>query len=392
MTCWHVENFSVYFRYNIKMITKRQKEILDYIKIYNNENSYPPSLKEIKKQFKLKSESTIHQHLDALVEKGYLDKKKNQPRGITLAEYVEEDAGMKSPKVKEKHTKDNKEKPKTKRKLINKLNDLTASEWIPETISVYVQKGLGAGSEEAKIEKQHPAPYSFQDVGRLIRFFTKKEELVLDPFCGVGSTLKACAVNNRQGLGIEIVKKYADLTKDRLKLELKPDLFDSVNKKQKVVCTDALKYVKKMEDDSVDFIVTSPPYWNILNKKADHKVKQERVSKKLDTKYSELKNDLGNIDDYDEFVEVLSSFFNSCSRILKPKKYMAIVVSDFRNKDRYHMFHSDLASKLEEGDFALKGITILYQRHKKIFPYGYPYSYVPNIHHQYILILQNRKN
>src|SRR3989344_5733299 len=92
-----------------------------------------------------------------------------------------------------------------KRKLINGLNDLTAAEWIPETISVFVQKGLGAGSEEAKIERQHPAPYSFQDVARLIRFFTKKDDLILDPFCGVGSTLKACAINNRRGIGIEIV-------------------------------------------------------------------------------------------------------------------------------------------------------------------------------------------
>lgn len=280
---------------------------------------------------------------------------------------------------------------KTKRKLVNKLNDLTAAEWIPETISVYVQKGLGAGHEEAKIEKQHPAPYSFQDVGRLIKFFTKSGELVLDPFNGVGSTLKACAVNNRRGIGIELVKKYVDLTKVRLSLELKPDLFGEVNKDQKVIFGDALKEIGKMQDNYVDFIVTSPPYWNIL-KKSDHKVKQERISKNLDTKYSNLSKDLGNIDDYSEFLEILSKFFNDCARILKPQKYMSIVVSDFRNKGKYHMFHSDLAQKLEEGNFALKGITVLYQRHKKIFPYGYPYSYVPNIHHQYILILQNKKS
>ena len=153
---------------------------------------------------------------------------------------------------------------------------------------------------------------------------------------------------------------------------------------------DALKEITKMSEDSIDFIVTSPPYWNIL-KKADHKVKQGRISNDLDTKYSDLKKDLGNIDDYDEFLKIISDFFNDCSRILKPRKYLNIVVSDFRNKDKYYMFHSDLAKKLEEGNFALKGITVLYQRHKKIFPYGYPYSYVPNIHHQYILILQNKK-
>jgi len=52
------------------------------------------------------------------------------------------------------------------------------------------------------------------------------------------------------------------------------------------------------------------------------------------------------------------------------------------------MFHADLASALEQRKFALKGITILHQKHKRVFPYGYPYSFVPNLHHQYILILR----
>src|ERR1017187_5068512 len=68
----------------------------------------------------------------------------------------------------------------------NELNDLTAREWIPETVSVWTQKGLGAGHPDAQIERQHPAPFSFTDVGRLIRFFTKPGAVVLDPFVGVG--------------------------------------------------------------------------------------------------------------------------------------------------------------------------------------------------------------
>jgi len=70
---------------------------------------------------------------------------------------------------------------------------------------------------------------------------------------------------------------------------------------------------------------------------------------------------------------------------------MAVVVSDFRDGSRLYMFHADLASALEDRSFILQGITILYQKFKRIFPYGYPSAYVPNIHHQYILILRSSK-
>jgi len=70
---------------------------------------------------------------------------------------------------------------------------------------------------------------------------------------------------------------------------------------------------------------------------------------------------------------------------------MAVVVSDFRHKSRFYMFHSDLAAALAPKKLELRGLTVLYQRHKKVYPYGYPFSYVPNIHHQFILLLQNMK-
>lgn len=271
----------------------------------------------------------------------------------------------------------------------NAMNELTSTEWLPETVSVWNQRGLGANHPDAQIERQHPAPFSFTDVGRLVRFFTKSKEVILDPFVGVGSTLKACAVEGRNGIGFELNPRYAELAQERLLVEVKD--FSSSKVTQDVRVGDARELIKGLPDDSLDLIITSPPYWNILHK-VDHKAKQEREKHDLDTKYSDDNRDLGNIDDYNVFLEELASILGACGRALKPKKYMAVVVSDFRDKSKFVMFHADLANSLEKYKLELRGLTVLYQRHKRVFPYGYPYAYVPNIHHQYILILQNMKH
>ncbi|MCF8308963.1 MAG: hypothetical protein K9I68_08150 [Bacteroidales bacterium] len=272
--------------------------------------------------------------------------------------------------------------------LSNKLNDLTAKEWLSETVTVFSQKGLGASNKDAQIEKQHPAPFSFQDVLRLINFFTKENHTVLDPFSGVASAMKACAFEKRNGVGIELNSNFHELGKERLKNEI-PDDF-SYKPKQRLLHADSLEYIKKIADNYFDFIITSPPYWNILET-LDHKGKQ-RMNNKLAYKYSEEDKDLSNIERYEDFLDVLSNFFDSCSRILKNEKYMCIIVSDFRKKDKFYTFHADLAKKIEKkNNFKLKGIRILYQRHKSIYPYGYPFSFVPNVHHQNVLIFQNIK-
>ena len=272
----------------------------------------------------------------------------------------------------------------------NTLNDLTGKDWLPETKSFFYQKGLGADSPEAQIEKMHPAPYSFQDIGHLIRFFTKAGMKVLDPFGGVGSTAKACELSGRICTSIELSEKWHELSIKRLNVEVESD----ASKHHTFICGDSCIELPKIESNSFDFVVTSPPYWGILNKK-DVKVKNTRVINNLATNYSNSDTDLGNIKDYSKFLDILvNHVFLECARILKSKKYMALVVSDFRDKSSFISFHSDLIQKMNNakikdgGVLKLQGIKILLQNHKSLLPYGYPFSYVENIHHQYILIFQ----
>lgn len=275
----------------------------------------------------------------------------------------------------------------------NSLNDLTGKEWLPETKSFFYQKGLGANHPEAQIEKLHPAPYSFQDISHLVNFFTKKGMNVMDPFGGVGSTAKACEVNGRKCTSIELSPVWHNLSIKRLETEVG----EGTSKNHNFINGDSCEELLKIASKSMDFMVTSPPYWGILNKQ-DQKVKKNRVANNLETKYSESERDLGNVENYEQFLEILvDKVFLQCARTLKYGKYMAIVVSDFRDKSDYISFHSDLIHELnkaqipEGGLLKLQGTKILLQNHKSLLPYGYPFSYVENIHHQYVLIFKKEK-
>lgn len=275
----------------------------------------------------------------------------------------------------------------------NSLNDLTGKEWIPETKSYFFQRGLGADHPDAQIEKLHPAPYSFQDIEKLILFFTKRGMTVIDPFGGVGSTAKACAVTGRRCISIELQEKYHQLSIKRLETEVGED----TSKEHDFINGDSCALLPTMQTESVDFMVTSPPYWGILNK-LDQKVKKNRVANNLDTKYSEDEADLGNVADYKKFLDILTQkIFLECARLLRVGKYMAIVVSDFRDKEKYVSFHSDLIQRLDNapikdgGRLLLQGTKVLIQNHKSLLPYGYPFGYVENIHHQYVLIFKKAK-
>ena len=277
----------------------------------------------------------------------------------------------------------------------NTLNDLNGSQWLPETKSFFYQKGLGAKHPHAQIERQHPAPFSFQDISHLITFFTKKGMMVLDPFGGVVSTAKACELEGRVCTSIELQEKWHDLAIERLETEVG----EGASRKHIFILGDTREELKKLGTCSFDFMVTSPPYWSILNKKADYKVKKERLANNLATNYSDNdEDDLANIKNYEEFLRILvDDVFLECGRILRPKKYMCLIVSDFRNKSEFISFHSDLIQALNKRTtsdgykITLQGVKVLLQNHKTLLPYGYPFAYVENIHHQYILIFRKDK-
>ena len=64
------------------MVTKKQKQVLDFITDYQKRKGYAPSLDDIRKKFRLASVSTAHFHVSKLRDLGFLSKEENKPRSI----------------------------------------------------------------------------------------------------------------------------------------------------------------------------------------------------------------------------------------------------------------------------------------------------------------------
>lgn len=282
------------------------------------------------------------------------------------------------------------------------LNSLSGKEWVQSTKSVWmtevpredlleipdvVEQGstgvlLSEAAPRDSMKKQHPATFYEKDIAKLIEFFTKPDEVVLDPFCGVASTGIACLDTGRNFIGVELYQRWLEIAQARL--EQHRTLF-SLRHITLLHKGDSMVVLKTMPEESVDFIVTSPPYWSILDKQ-DHKAKAERIALDLPTDYGQHENDLANIESYQEFLNTLQHHFEQYHRLLKVGRYTAIIVSDFRHKQQYYMFHAHVAERLEKAGFVLQGLINLVQDNKHLYPYGFPTTYVPNISNQYVVL------
>jgi DNA (cytosine-5)-methyltransferase 1 len=69
-------------------LTKKQKQVFDFIHTYIEENGMSPTIEEIRKKLRLKAVSTIHEHINSLMEKGYLSKSENSVRGLSLMKKI----------------------------------------------------------------------------------------------------------------------------------------------------------------------------------------------------------------------------------------------------------------------------------------------------------------
>jgi len=135
-----------------------------------------------------------------------------------------------------------------------------------------------------------------------------------------------------------------------------------------------------------DYIITSPPYWDMLNMKgAEYQAR--RKEKGLQLNYSEDDIDLGNIDNYPRFLDELVSVYFSIIEHLKSGKHITIVVKNVKKKGRNYPLAWDLSERLQE-QLILLPESFWLQDDISIAPYGYFNTFVSNTFHHYCLTFQ----
>lgn len=204
-------------------------------------------------------------------------------------------------------------------------------------------------------------------VRNLILRYSKEKDTLLDPMIGGGTTAIEAKILNRNIICSDVNEKALERTKNALKFQVDNKSW------QKLYKWDA-KNLSKLKDDTFDFILTHPPYADII-------------------KYSEgkIKEDLSNIHDIEKFIEGMEDVAKELYRVLKPGKFCAILMGDTRRNKMYQPVAFKVMEKFLKVGFVLKEDIIKRQFNCKATGFWVKKSKESNfllIMHEHLFIFQ----
>lgn len=164
----------------------------------------------------------------------------------------------------------------------------------------------------------------------VILTYSVEGELVLDPMVGSGTTLIEARLLNRNAIGYDINQRALDITNERL-------AFAVDNSSQQTVSVGDVRNLSALADDSIDLILTHPPYANIIH-------------------YSDDKNpdDLSSIASIPTFLDEFEKGIREMYRVLKPNRYCAILIGDTRKGQHFVPLSHFVLDRCLKVGFALK--------------------------------------
>lgn len=271
----------------------------------------------------------------------------------------------------------------------NKLNDLPGGQWTFFLNSVintrFPTNGVEAYAHD--IRKIHPSPKPPQLMRDIIEFFTKENEIVLDYFMGVGGTLLGASLCNRNAIGIDLNQKYIDTYKEANNaLGLK---------EQVTLLGDSIQLLKSgkeinglLKNKKASLVLIDPPYGDMLaREKTGEAIKKNQDSSP--TPFTDLATDLGNME-IDEFFPIFKESIKDSMKFLKSRGHIVVFMKDLQpSKTSPNLLHSRVIEDLAEIDgLRYLGMKIWADQGVNLYPYGYPFAFVSNQIHQYIMIFR----
>lgn len=274
-----------------------------------------------------------------------------------------------------------------KRPFVNRLNDLDPKTWLKFQKSWFIH----APPPRKKGVLRHPGKFPETLAQEFIEFFSKEGQIILDPMVGTGSTLVAALRAGRNSIGIELNHNYVDIANQAV-LEERNLMGGAVDQYTCQVihgnASNIQEYFAEYEIPAVDYVITSPPYWDMLHTKGAQTQKKRREKSELDLLYSDDPEDLGNIHDYDQFLDQLVEIYVAIKPCIVPRGYITIIVKNIKKGGKIFPLAWDLARKL--GDtYTLKDEKIWCQDDIRLSPYGLGNAWVSNTFHHYCLQFRN---
>jgi DNA modification methylase len=229
--------------------------------------------------------------------------------------------------------------------------------------------------EDTRDKRVHPATFPLALARRVISLFTHKGELVLDPFCGSGTTLLAARQLDRSAVGFDLSSAYVGVANERLS-ELAPNA--SV---QFALEADAAQLAQRIVPESLALVFTSPPYANLLNRKRRNKSRRgdlRRNEQYLQVEqYSQDPRDLGTMP-LDQYADRIEQIFRDLLPLLRPRAHCVVNVPDMWWEDERVTIHIALIERLRRAGYELRNIIIWDRTNivNRIGIFGWPSNYI----------------
>ncbi len=251
-------------------------------------------------------------------------------------------------------------------------------------------------SARKKSHLQHGATYPEKLCDRVISMYSKKWDVVLDPFLWTGTTVISAVRNWRIWYWIELSPEYFSVSKQNIS--------DSINllteTPYEIFNWDCEEVIDTLEDNSLQLTLTSPPYADLIHKVVEDREKRHKHSAFVEdnnatTKvYSDSENDLWNMA-MEQYKEKVTRIMKKLFKKTKPWGYNIWVVKDFRdvkNKIPYVDLHSAIAECWWKAWFVYHDLIIRDQNEQRsLVLLGYPSVFYVNQNHSYLVVMRKPK-